>query len=584
MANRFFNDTDRRNMRWFWNSYLKQKSPWLLLIMVLVLMQGAVYQQFLSITENGLRVIFSKGALADLVQICAMVMLLFIVRATASYIVPRMSTRLAADAVWKLRRDLTNSIVRLDQSYFDKTSSSDLILRLVNQSQELSNFVGQTTINAVRDLSTIVIVSGYLIYKSAYLFFVALIILPIIFLLMQWVSSRIKIIRREAEKALGAYMSNIDEMAGGMRTIKMTGQEDTEVTRMLASAEDIKTLTIRQQIAEALVAPTIDLSSAFVYILVIGGGGYMALSPNFEMDGASIIAFLLGLAIIFDPARLLAQFFTKLQASLILLDSVHSLISADPAIKDAPTATDLNDDTVSIALDKVTFAYDPENPLFKNLSLSFNAGQKTAIVGATGSGKTTILSLISRLYDIDAGEICLNGRPLGSIKLASLRDKFSIVAQDIVIFNKSVMENIRYARPDATEADVIAAAKAARIHDLMIQRGDTPVGPKGSQLSGGQKQRIAIARAFLRPAPVLILDEATSALDQLTEAEVNAAFAELQAGKTTIVVAHKLSSIVDADLIYVLEDGNLIEQGTHSELMKNKAYYFQIFNAQAKKT
>ncbi len=584
MANRFFNDTDRRNMRWFWNSYLKQKSPWLLLIMVLVLMQGAVYQQFLSITENGLRVIFSKGALADLVQICAMVMLLFIVRATASYIVPRMSTRLAADAVWKLRRDLTNSIVRLDQSYFDKTSSSDLILRLVNQSQELSNFVGQTTINAVRDLSTIVIVSGYLIYKSAYLFFVALIILPIIFLLMQWVSSRIKIIRREAEKALGAYMSNIDEMAGGMRTIKMTGQEDTEVTRMLASAEDIKTLTIRQQIAEALVAPTIDLSSAFVYILVIGGGGYMALSPNFEMDGASIIAFLLGLAIIFDPARLLAQFFTKLQASLILLDSVHSLISADPAIKDAPTATDLDDDTVSITLDKVTFAYDPENPLFKNLSLSFNAGQKTAIVGATGSGKTTILSLISRLYDIDAGEICLNGRPLGSIKLASLRDKFSIVAQDIVIFNKSVMENIRYARPDATEADVIAAAKAARIHDLMIQRGDTPVGPKGSQLSGGQKQRIAIARAFLRPAPVLILDEATSALDQLTEAEVNAAFAELQAGKTTIVVAHKLSSIVDADLIYVLEDGNLIEHGTHSELMKNKAYYFQIFNAQAKKT
>lgn len=584
MANRFFNDTDRRNMRWFWNSYLKQKSPWLLLIMVLVLMQGAVYQQFLSITENGLRVIFSKGALADLVQICAMVMLLFIVRATASYIVPRMSTRLAADAVWKLRRDLTNSIVRLDQSYFDKTSSSDLILRLVNQSQELSNFVGQTTINAVRDLSTIVIVSGYLIYKSAYLFFVALIILPIIFLLMQWVSSRIKIIRREAEKALGAYMSNIDEMAGGMRTIKMTGQEDTEVTRMLASAEDIKTLTIRQQIAEALVAPTIDLSSAFVYILVIGGGGYMALSPNFEMDGASIIAFLLGLAIIFDPARLLAQFFTKLQASLILLDSVHSLISADPAIKDAPTATDLEDDTVSIALDKVTFAYDPENRLFKNLSLSFNAGQKTAIVGATGSGKTTILSLISRLYDIDAGEICLNGRPLGSIKLASLRDKFSIVAQDIVIFNKSVMENIRYARPDATEADVIAAAKAARIHDLMIQRGDTPVGPKGSQLSGGQKQRIAIARAFLRPAPVLILDEATSALDQLTEAEVNAAFAELQAGKTTIVVAHKLSSIVDADLIYVLEDGNLIEHGTHSELMKNKAYYFQIFNAQAKKT
>lgn len=583
MAKRFFNETDRRHVRWFWQNYLKQKSPWLLLIMLMVLLQGAVYQQFLSITENGLRVIFTQGQLADLVQICLLIMVLFAVRATASYIVPRMSTRLAADAVWKLRRDLTNSIVGLDQAYFDKTSSSDLILRLVNQSQELSNFVGQTTVNAVRDLSTIVIVSGYLIYKSAYLFFVALVILPVIFLLMQWVSGRIKGIRRQAEAALGAYMNNIDEMAGGMRTIKMTGQEATEVDRLLASADDIKTLTVRQQTAEALVAPTIDLSSAFVYILVIGGGGYMALSPQFDMDGASIIAFLLGLAIIFDPARLLAQFFTKLQASLILLESVHNLVVADPAIKESPDAQALNDDTISIHLDNIKFSYDTENPLFEDLSLSFLAGQKTAIVGATGSGKTTILSLISRLYEVEAGDITLNEHNIQSITLKSLREKFSIVAQDIVIFNKSVTENIRYARPDASDADVIAAAKAARIYDLMVQRGDAPVGPKGSQLSGGQKQRIAIARAFLRPAPVLILDEATSALDQLTEAEVNAAFAMLQAGKTTIVVAHKLTSIIDADLIYVLEGGKLIEQGTHDDLMKNKAYYYQIFNAQSNK-
>ncbi len=580
MAQKFFNDADRRNVRWFWRTYLKQRTPWLLFIILLVLLQGVVYQQFLSITENGLRVIFSNGKLADLIQICIMVVILFAVRATASYVVPRLSTYLAADAVWKMRRDLTVSVTQLDQAYFDKTSPSDLILRLVNQAQELSNFVGQTTVNAVRDLSTILIVSGYLIYKSVYLFAVALIVLPIIFILLQWVSSHIKVLRRKAEAALGAYMSNIDEMAGGMRTIKMTGQESAEVDRMLGSSETIKSLTIRQQAAEAIVAPTIDVATAFVYVLVIGGGGYMALSPNYDMDGASIIAFMLGLALILDPARKFSQFFTKLQAGLILLDSIYELISAKATITDSDQATPLLDDVVSIQMENVQFSYGGENPLFSDISLSFKAGQKTAIVGATGSGKTTVLSLISRLYEAEAGSIHLNDRDIQSITLASLREKFSIVAQDIVIFNKSVMDNIRYARPEASDEEVIEAAKAARIYDVMLKRGDAPVGPKGSQLSGGQKQRIAIARAFLRPAPVLILDEATSALDQLTEAEVNASFARLQAGKTTIVVAHKLSSIIDADLIYVLEGGKLIEQGKHEELMKNKAYYYQIFHAQ----
>ena len=353
---------------------------------------------------------------------------------------------------------------------------------------------------------------------------------------------------------------------------------------MLGSSETIKSLTIRQQAAEAIVAPTIDVATAFVYVLVIGGGGYMALSPNYDMDGASIIAFMLGLALILDPARKFSQFFTKLQAGLILLDSIYELISAKATITDTEQPTPLLDDVVSIHMDNVQFSYGGENPLFADISLSFKAGQKTAIVGATGSGKTTVLSLISRLYEAEAGSINLNDRDIKSITLESLREKFSIVAQDIVIFNKSVMDNIRYARPEASDEEVIEAAKAARIYDVMLKRGDAPVGPKGSQLSGGQKQRIAIARAFLRPAPVLILDEATSALDQLTEAEVNASFARLQAGKTTIVVAHKLSSIIDADLIYVLEGGKLIEQGKHEELMQNKAYYYQIFHAQTGKS
>jgi ATP-binding cassette subfamily B protein/subfamily B ATP-binding cassette protein MsbA len=231
-------------------------------------------------------------------------------------------------------------------------------------------------------------------------------------------------------------------------------------------------------------------------------------------------------------------------------------------------------------LDDIGFSYEADHKLFDGISLQFKAGQKTAIVGSTGSGKTTLLSLMARLYDLNSGAVLFNGQDIKQFTLKSVREKFSIVAQDVVIFNKSIAENIHYADPTASPEAVRAAAKLARIDDLMVERGDQPVGPKGSLLSGGQKQRIAIARAFLKPAPILLLDEATSALDALTEQKVNASFKDLQAGKTTIVVAHKFSSVVDADHIYVLEAGKLVEQGTHADLMAKAGLYASMFSAQ----
>ena len=214
------------------------------------------------------------------------------------------------------------------------------------------------------------------------------------------------------------------------------------------------------------------------------------------------------------------------------------------------------------------------------MSLQFKSGAKTAIVGSTGSGKTTILSLITRLYEISDGQIMFNGKDTREFTLGSIRNCFSVVAQDIVIFNKSIRDNIHYANPSASIEDVDQAARLARVDGLMHERGDIPVGPEGSQLSGGQKQRIAIARAFLSPAPVLILDEATSALDALTEKQVNDSFAELQKGKTTIVVTHKFASVIDADKIYVIESGKLVEEGTHLKFMARDSIYKSLFNAQ----
>ena len=580
MASKFFSEKDKSNITWFWRRYLKRKTPWLGLILALVLLEGFVLQKFLAITETGLRVIFEQGDIMDLLWICLVVFLIFMVRALVSFVVPTLSVRLASGAVLELRSDLIRHVLYMDQRFFDRTNASDLILRFVNQVEALSQFVGRTTVEAVRDVATIVIISGYLIYKSALLFGIALLLLPIIFLLMRVVSETIKRIQAQSEQALGNYMNTIEEMSGGMRTIKMTGQEAAEVDRMISESGNIKKLAVNLHMAQALVLPSIDLSSAVVYMVVIGGGGYLALSEASALDGASIIAFLLGLVIVFDPARRLSQFFTKLQTSLILLASVRGVLQTQPDVSDEGNVSKFTDTRIDITLNDIGFYYEADQTLFDGISLQFKAGQKTAIVGSTGSGKTTLLSLMARLYDLNSGAVLFNGQDIKQFTLKSVREKFSIVAQDVVIFNKSIAENIQYADPTASPDAVRAAAKLARIDNLMVERGDQPVGPKGSLLSGGQKQRIAIARAFLKPAPILLLDEATSALDALTEQKVNASFKDLQAGKTTIVVAHKFSSVVDADHIYVLEAGKLVEQGTHADLMAKAGLYASMFSAQ----
>jgi ABC-type multidrug transport system fused ATPase/permease subunit len=575
-----FTELDRSNIRWFWDNYLKSKTPWLLVVLGMITVQGLVYQQFLSLTEDGLRVIFESGAMSDLIQVCFVVFGLFTTRALISYLIPRLSVRLASDAVMKMRRDLIDHLMTLDLAFFERTQSGQIILRLVNQSQGLSLFVGQATVNAVRDAATVIIVSGYLIYKSPLLFLSAAIILPTILILLQHVSARIKDIQATAENALGAYMTGIDEMSSGMRTVKIAGQEPIERERLVASTNNIRSLSIRLQAAQALVLPAIDMMAAFVYVLVIGGGGYMVLSGDFGLDGAGIIAYLLGLVLVFDPARNLASFFAKLQANLIILDGVRSLYRETPSIFDRPEAHDRFDTTGPLALEEVTFSYEADQPLFEDLSMRFEGGKVTAIVGATGSGKTTVLSLLTRLYDVEKGRVTIAGTPITDLRVKAWRSSFSVVAQDIVIFNSSLADNIRYVRPDATDEQVRAAAEAAEIAELMDARGDKPLGPKGSQLSGGQKQRIAIARAFLRESPILLLDEATSALDQKTEDKVKRALNRLSEGKTTLIVAHRLSAITHADWIYVLDAGRVVEQGTHADLLAQEGLYAGMYGAQ----
>ena len=576
----FFSSEDRVNLSWLWTTYCRQRIRTILLVFGMIIIQGLVYQQFLAMTESGLRVIFESGTMRELAYVCAFVFFLFFVRGMMSYFVPVVSVRMSNAVVFEMRRDMIEHLMTLDLAYFERTKSGQILQQVVAQPQQLGMFVGLAAANALRDVVTVVIVSGYLIWKNPYLFATALVVLPFIIWIMNYVADRVKDAQEKIQTAIGEYMNGIEEMTNGMRTVKIARQEPVERDRMLKGTSMIRDLMVRAQTTQALLMPSIDLSSAFVYVLVIGGGGYMVLSPDFDMDGAGIITFLLGMVMIFDPARLLAQFFGGLQNNLVVLGRIRQFYAEKATIKDAPDAAAEFDTGADIELRDVAFSYSSDQPLFEGLNMTFKGGEVSAIVGSTGSGKTTILSLMSRLYDVRGGQITIGDMPIEQLKISKLRDAFSVVAQDIVIFNNSIWENIRYVNPQATDEEVWQAAEDAEIADFIRRRGDAPVGPKGAQLSGGQKQRIAIARAFLRDAPILLLDEATSALDQATEARIKTALDRLTKGKTTIVVAHRLSSVADADQIFVLETGQLVEQGRHAELLARNGLYAQLYQAQ----
>jgi ATP-binding cassette subfamily B protein len=393
---------------------------------------------------------------------------------------------------------------------------------------------------------------------------------------------RIRKIANSQYRSFIEVISAMQEAIVGNKLIKSYNLENPMRSRFEAAINGVEKLSNKMAIVSARTSPIMEFIGGVAVAAIVFYGGYRNLVLGQSAD--SLIAFLTALLLAYDPIKRIARMNVSLHASLIGLQMLYNVLDSDHSIPDAEDAKPLQLSKGGIALKNVTFSYRPNQPVLRDVSLTCAGGHVTALVGPSGSGKSTILNLIERFYAVDSGRIEIDGQEISGLKTDSLRANMSLVSQDTFLFSDTLRNNIRFARPDATDAEIEAAAKAAFAHDFIMEQPqgyDTQVGENGGSLSGGQRQRISIARAFLKNAPILLLDEATSALDSESEKQIQLAFDTLMQGRTTIVIAHRFSTIRNARTIHVMQNGKVVASGSHQELISDeKSLYAHLYRLQ----
>jgi len=548
----------------------------------LMLVSAAAVVAFAKLVEPALNLIFEDKNADYIVPIAIAVVVIAAVRALAGYGQGILMVKAGLAITRRLRLRMFAHLMRADLAFFQNIPTGNLISRVQGDINELRSGLIGIVAAVVRDTITAIGLVGLMVYQDWVLSIIAAIGFPVCAYATLRIGRRVRklALRR---RVLAARLTTIfDETFRSARQVKAYRLEDSELERAHAMTGQIVRTDFERALVAGIAGPIIHTVAGVLIGVIIVYGGYLVVASDMTVGGFS--SFLVAIGLVYDPIRRLSQTNAKLQAALAAAQRVFTVLDLEPAITSRPDAPDLEIANGEITFDRVTFSYGGEQHALSDLSLIVPAGKTIALVGPSGAGKSTVMNLIPRFYDPAEGSVLIDGDDVRDVTIESLRSAIALVSQEVTLFDDTIRANILCGRPDADDEAITAAAKAARAHDFITEFPDgyeTAVGGRGEKLSGGQRQRITIARAMLKNAPILLLDEATSSLDTETEREVQAALTNLMKDRTTVIIAHRLSTVVRADLIYFLDRGRIAESGTHHQLLARGGLYARLYAMQA---
>lgn len=553
-----------------------------ILAMFCMLIVGAMTSSLAFLVKPAMDEIFLKKNADMLIWIPVIVILIYFIKGICNYTQTILMSFIGQRVVADLRNKLYKQIQLQSLSFFTKNPTGLLMSRITNDVGSIQGAVSEALTSLMKDTFTILCLMFVVLYRDWQLGIIAMLVFPLTAYPIAKFGKKMRSIATRTQVTMGSLTTLLQETISGTRIVKAFSMEEYENQRFARENEHLFKLALKSVSVSAVSSPFMEFLGGLGIATIIFYGGYQVIK-GISTPG-TFFSFLTALFMLYDPVRKLTNVNNTIQQGIAGAKRVFGIIDIVPDIRNSVTATDLPKISTGIDIQNVTFAYE-ETPVLKNITLSIKAGEVVAFVGMSGGGKTTLVNLIPRFYDVTEGRILIDGSDIREVTIESLRGQIAIVTQQTILFNDTVRNNIAYGNIEETEENIIQAAKAANAHDFIMNLPDgydTVIGEQGAKLSGGERQRISIARALLKDAPILILDEATSSLDTEAEIEVQDALENLMKGRTTLIIAHRLSTIRNAHRIIVLANGEIMEEGTHESLMEKRREYFRFYTMQFK--